>query len=109
MQIKLSISASHRAAILTASGASTAIVQKPAQDALRLRVGTIKSLQSLLQSAATVYSEQTIFIIAHIITAEALEANSEAAEMHMNGLKRIIAASGGMNILGHGTLAMLYW
>ncbi|KAJ5670647.1 uncharacterized protein N7477_006010 [Penicillium maclennaniae] len=109
MQIKLSISASHRAAILTASGASTAIVQKPAQDALRLRVGTIKSLRCMLQDAATVSSEETIFIIAHIIVSEAFEANSEAAETHMNGLKKIIAATGGMDTLGHGTLSMLYW
>lgn len=70
MQIKLSISASHRAAILSASGASTAIVQKQAQDALRFRVGTINSLRYLLQDAATVFSEQTIFVIAHIIISE---------------------------------------
>jgi len=38
-----------------------------------------------------------------------LDANVEAAEMHMDGMKRIIAASGGMDILDHGTLAMLYW
>jgi hypothetical protein len=38
-----------------------------------------------------------------------LEANVEAAEMHMDAMKKIIAASGGMDILSHGTLAMLYW
>ena len=70
MQIKLSISASHRAAILAASGASTTTVQKPTHDAIRLRVGTIKSLQCILQNTATMYSDQTVFIIAHIIVSE---------------------------------------
>jgi hypothetical protein len=37
-----------------------------------------------------------------------LEANVEAAEMHMDAVKKIIAASGGMDLLDHGTLSMLY-
>lgn len=70
MQIKLSISASHRAAILESSGAPAEMVQKPAQDALRLRVGTIKSVQALLQNKAKIYSGSTIFIISHLIVSE---------------------------------------
>ncbi|KAJ5301923.1 hypothetical protein N7508_006786 [Penicillium antarcticum] len=54
------------------------------------------------------YSEQTIFIISHIIVSEALEANIEAVDTHMNGMKKIIDAVGGMDMLEHGTLAMLY-
>jgi hypothetical protein len=70
MQIKLAISAAHRAAILMASGASMAAVQKPAQDALRFRGETIKSLRYTLQNASTMCCEQTVFIIAHIIVSE---------------------------------------
>lgn len=70
MQIKLSISASHRAAILESCGAPIDMVRKPAQDALRLRVGTIKSVQELLQNKAKIYNGSTIFIISHLIVAE---------------------------------------
>ena len=70
MQIKLAISAAHRAAILTASGASMVTVQKPAQDALRLRGETIKSLRYILQNTSAMCCEQTVFIIAHIIVSE---------------------------------------
>jgi hypothetical protein len=38
-----------------------------------------------------------------------LDANVEAAEMHMDAMKKIIAAAGGMESFSHGTLAMLYW
>lgn len=70
MQIKLAISASHRAAILAASGAPSLAVQKPAQDALRFRGETIKSLRYILQNTSTMCYEQTVFIIAHIIVSE---------------------------------------
>lgn len=70
MQIKLAISAAHRAAILTASGASDSVVRKPSQDALRFRGEAIKSLRHILQNTSTMSYEQTIFIIAHIIISE---------------------------------------
>jgi hypothetical protein len=38
-----------------------------------------------------------------------LEANIEAVDTHMNGMKKIIDAIGGMDMLDHGTLAMVYW
>jgi hypothetical protein len=37
-----------------------------------------------------------------------LEANVEAVDTHMNGMKKIIDALGGMDMLEHGTLAMVY-
>jgi hypothetical protein len=70
MQIKLSISASHRAAILESCGAPADMIRKPAQDALRLRVGTLKSVQELLQNKTKVYTGSTIFIISHLIVSE---------------------------------------
>jgi hypothetical protein len=70
MHIKLAISAAHRAAILSASGASMVAVQKPTQDALRYRGETIKSLRSILQNSSTMCYEQTVFIIAHVIVSE---------------------------------------
>ncbi|KAJ5669892.1 hypothetical protein N7462_010962 [Penicillium macrosclerotiorum] len=108
MQIKLSISASHRAAILGSYGSSAASAQKHTQDALRLRVGTIKSLRSILHSTSKIYTESTIFIIAHLIVSEAIEANIAAVNAHMNGMKKIIAATGGLDLLDHGTLALIY-
>ncbi|KAJ5098852.1 hypothetical protein N7532_005853 [Penicillium argentinense] len=108
MQIKLSISASHRAAILEACGAPAEAVMKPAQDALRLRVGTIKSVQEILQNKTRVYSESTVFLIAHLIVSEGVEGNVEAVEAHMNGMEKIIVATGGMDQLEFGTLAMVY-
>jgi len=46
------------------------MIRKPAQDALRLRVGTIKSVQELLQNKNKIYADSTIFVISHLIVAE---------------------------------------
>ncbi|CAI7669946.1 unnamed protein product [Penicillium pancosmium] len=108
MQIKLSISASHRAAILESCGAPPEMIRKPAQDALRLRVGTIKSVQELLQNKAKIYAGSTIFIISHLIVAEGMEGNVEAVEAHINGMDKIIAGAGGLDALDFGLLAMVY-
>lgn len=70
MQIKLSISASHRAAILKASGAPALVVQKPTQDTLRLRLGMIKSIQDIFRDERKLYTESTVFAISHLIVSE---------------------------------------
>lgn len=70
MQIKLSISASHRAAILKASGAPALVVQKPTQDTLRLRLGMIKSIQEIFRDESKLYTESTVFAISHLIVSE---------------------------------------
>lgn len=70
MQIKLSISASHRAAILKASGASALVVRKPTQDTLRLRLGMIKSIQEIFRTESKIYTESTIFAISHLLVSE---------------------------------------
>ncbi|KAJ5226817.1 uncharacterized protein N7469_006823 [Penicillium citrinum] len=108
MQIKLSISASHRAAILESCGAPPDMIRKPAQDALRLRVGTIKSVQELLQNKNKIYADSTIFVISHLIVAEGMEGNVEAVEAHINGLEKIVAGAGGMEVIDYGILSMVY-
>lgn len=70
MQIKLSISASHRAAILRASGAPALVVQKPMQDTLRLRLGMIKAIQDIFRDESKLYTESTAFAISHLIVSE---------------------------------------
>jgi hypothetical protein len=70
MHIKLSISASHRTAALKAFGAPSIIVQQPAQDSIRFRLGTMKSLQKIFQNENNIYSESTVFLITHLIISE---------------------------------------
>ncbi|CEJ59376.1 hypothetical protein PMG11_08001 [Penicillium brasilianum] len=108
MQIKLSISASHRAAILRASGAPALVVQKPMQDTLRLRLGMIKAIQDIFRDESKLYTESTAFAISHLIVSEGFDANKEAVEAHMNGMIKIIALTGGLNNLDGGTLSMIY-
>lgn len=73
VQILLSTSAFHWATVHYASGAPPQMIQSSAQDAIRLRSETIKSLQGILIKPYEFYSEATLRVIAHVMCVEVIK------------------------------------
>ncbi|KAL2794742.1 hypothetical protein BJX66DRAFT_325100 [Aspergillus keveii] len=109
LQIFLFLAAAHKSALESSSGLPAPVVQKSFRDAIHFRVNTIRTLNDLLQNPATASAESTIMLVGSIMSFEALNAEFNALETHMQGLETLIRLRGGLEVLDHITLEKVYY
>ncbi|KAJ5574132.1 uncharacterized protein N7459_008559 [Penicillium hispanicum] len=81
------------------------------QDTLQLRwqaLKSLKSLQGLLMSSSSGFSQVTISVIAHLLGVECAQANVDAVEAHIAGLQQVVNALGGLETLNIRTLVIVF-
>ncbi|KAL4872324.1 hypothetical protein BDV12DRAFT_210839 [Aspergillus spectabilis] len=108
LQTFLFLAAGHKAALESTQGVSSQVSHKSFRDAIHFRVNAIRNLNRLLHDPATATAESTIVLVSAIMTIEALNAEFNALQAHMKGLKALIGLVGGMDALNHMTLAKTY-
>ncbi|EAW07118.1 uncharacterized protein ACLA_018220 [Aspergillus clavatus NRRL 1] len=108
LQALLFLTAGHQATLESNSGVSEQAIQKSTKDSLRLRGNTLKALNNILQDPIKAVAESTTLIVGSLVAIEAVDANFEALEAHMKGLKRLIGLLGGLDGLDHMTLSKIY-
>ncbi|KAL4883496.1 hypothetical protein BJY04DRAFT_26343 [Aspergillus karnatakaensis] len=108
LQALLFLTAGHQATLESRSGISMRTIQRSMRDSLQLRGSTLKNLNDIMQDPLKAVAESTTLVVASLVAIEAVDANFEALEAHMKGLKRLIHLMGGLDNLDHMTLSKIY-
>ncbi|PCG99393.1 Protein of unknown function DUF3468 [Penicillium occitanis (nom. inval.)] len=108
LQALLFLTAGHQATLESSNGVSSPVTKKSMQDSLHLRGDTLKTLNNIMQDPLRAVAESTVLVVASLVAIEAVDANIEAHNAHMKGLKRLIQLMGGLDTLDHMTLSKIY-
>ncbi|KAE8350049.1 hypothetical protein BDV28DRAFT_151295 [Aspergillus coremiiformis] len=108
LQALLFLTAGHHATLESNNGVSSQAIQRSMKDSLSLRGNTLQTLNHILQDPVKAVAESTTLVVASLVAIEAVDANQEALEAHMKGLKRLIHLMGGLDKLDHMTLSKIY-
>ncbi|KAJ5692841.1 hypothetical protein N7462_002264 [Penicillium macrosclerotiorum] len=108
LKIILSISAFHRSVGLSIRDANPGTIQATTRDGLQLRGEAIKSLRQALENPVHVPSEAILLVVMHLVFVEGAEGNLEAAEAHMDGVRRIIEVLGGFESLAYPLMTLVH-
>ncbi|GLI74739.1 hypothetical protein PoHVEF18_002986 [Penicillium ochrochloron] len=108
LQALLFLTAGHQATLESSSGVSSLVIKKSMRDSLHLRGDTLKTLNNIMQDPLRAVAESTTLVVASLVAIEAVDANIEAHDAHMKGLKRLVQLMGGLDTLDHMTLSKIY-
>ncbi|KAL3462457.1 hypothetical protein BJX64DRAFT_259176 [Aspergillus heterothallicus] len=108
LQALLFLTAGHQATLESSNGVSSRVIQKSMRDSLHLRGDTLKTLNKIMMDPVRAVAESTTLVVASLVAIEAVDANMEAHDAHMKGLKRLVHLMGGLDTLDHMTLSKIY-
>ncbi|CEL03952.1 hypothetical protein ASPCAL05088 [Aspergillus calidoustus] len=108
LQALLFLTAGHQATLESSNGVSSRVIQKSMRDMLHLRGDTLKTLNNIMMDPVRAVAESTTLVVASLVAIEAVDANVEAHEAHMKGLRRLVSLMGGLDTLDHMTLSKIY-
>ncbi|KAJ0413517.1 hypothetical protein BJY00DRAFT_58571 [Aspergillus carlsbadensis] len=108
LQALLFLTAGHQATLESSSGVSSRVIQKSMRDSLHLRGDTLKTLNNIMMDPLRAVAETTTLVVASLVAIEAVDANMEAHDAHMKGLRRLVSLMGGLDKLDHMTLSKIY-
>ncbi|KAL3485003.1 hypothetical protein BJX62DRAFT_44813 [Aspergillus germanicus] len=108
LQALLFLTAGHQATLESSNGVSSKVIQKSMRDMLHLRGDTLKTLNNIMMDPVRAVAESTTLVVASLVAIEAVDANMEAHDAHMKGLKRLVSLMGGLDTLDHMTLSKIY-
>ncbi|KAJ5993170.1 hypothetical protein N7451_008894 [Penicillium sp. IBT 35674x] len=108
LEVILSASAYNYAIVKQTQGACDYLIRKSVQDAFLIRSRVIQSLQHIIMRPSELFSESVALVLSQLLVTEALEANIKAVDAHVEGLKTVIRALGGLSALGEATLTSIY-
>ncbi|KAL3461228.1 hypothetical protein BJX64DRAFT_300242 [Aspergillus heterothallicus] len=109
LQAILFLSAGHRAALeFHTPGVNPQVAEKTFRNCLRLRGNVLRNLKDTIEDPKTAVAESTTLVVSSLASGEAVNANFEALEIHMKGLKRLVRLLGGVEKIDHGALAKIY-
>ncbi|KAJ5982079.1 hypothetical protein N7451_012179 [Penicillium sp. IBT 35674x] len=108
LEVILSASAYNYAIVKQTQGACDYLIRKSVQDAFLIRSRVIQSLQHIIMRPSELFSEPVALVLSQLLVTEALEANIKAVDAHVEGLKTVIRALGGLSALGEATLTSIY-
>ncbi|KAL2797300.1 hypothetical protein BJX66DRAFT_108533 [Aspergillus keveii] len=108
LQALLFLTAGHQATLESSNGVSSRVIQKSMRDMLHLRGDTLKTLNNIMMDPVRAVAESTTLVVASLVAIEAVDANMEAHDAHMKGLKRLVSLMGGLDTLDHMTLSKIY-
>ncbi|KAL3481542.1 hypothetical protein BJX99DRAFT_243560 [Aspergillus californicus] len=102
------MAAGHKASLEASQGVSSQIIQKSVKDSIYYRIKSIQALNEALQDPVTAAAESTVLLVNALVTMEALNADFQALQPHIEGLITLIALMGGINTFDHSMLSALY-
>ncbi|KAL4860653.1 hypothetical protein BDV12DRAFT_191576 [Aspergillus spectabilis] len=102
------MAAGHKASLEASQGVSSQVIQKSIKDSIFFRIKAIKALNEVLQDPVTAAAESTVLLVNALMTMEALNAEFQALQPHIEGLKALISLMGGINTFDHLMLSALY-
>ncbi|OOQ84516.1 hypothetical protein PEBR_29840 [Penicillium brasilianum] len=104
----LFLTAGHQATLESSNGVSSLVIKKSMRDSLHLRGDTLTTLNNIMQDPVRAVAESTTLVVASLVAIEAVDANIDAHDAHMKGLKRLVQLMGGLDSLDHMTLSKIY-
>ncbi|RAH66351.1 uncharacterized protein BO66DRAFT_442150 [Aspergillus aculeatinus CBS 121060] len=106
--ILLTTSAIHKSASETIAGGVSVAAQQSTQHALLFRVKAYEFVRQILNESETAALETTAFVVAPLICVEAADGNQQAADAHVQGLKKLVDLLGGIEGLDHAMVSLFY-